>query len=90
MLPSYAVVVTFSFDPSVSVLLFDDWNSAMEFIKKDVEEEWRIDTQENGLCSAYELFEAEGRAVLTTNYNGYEETTEWRIGDIYEHEGGSV
>ena len=87
MLPSYAVVVTFSFDPSVSVLLFDDWNSAMEFIKKDVKEEWEIDTQENGWDSHYDIFEDEGSAMLVTRFeDGGEDVTEWRIGDIYDHE----
>lgn len=90
MLPSYAVVITFSFDPSVSVLLFDDWNSAMEFIKKDVKEEWEIDTQENGLNSTYEIFENEGRATITIRYNSWEEVTEWRIGKIYDYKGESA
>ena len=32
----YAVVITFSFDPQVSVLLFDTNREAMNFIKNDI------------------------------------------------------
>lgn len=82
----HAVVVTFSYDPQVSVLLFDDWDQALEFIKNDILDEHRIDTQENGLDSEYAIFEEEGRAILTTHYPSKDEFTEWRIGKVYEKE----
>lgn len=84
--PSYAVVVTFSFDSQVSVLLFEDWAQALEFIKADILDEYRIDTQENGWDSEYAIFEEEGRAVLTTHFADRDDVVEWRIGTIYERE----
>lgn len=82
----HAVVVTFSLDPQVSVLLFEDWDQALEFIKNDILDEHRIDTQENGLDSEYAIFEEEGRAVLTTYHEDGNYVTEWRVGKVYEKE----
>jgi hypothetical protein len=79
----YAVVVTFSFDSTVSVVLFDTWAQALDFIKIDCVDEWKIDTQENGWDSEYEIFEADGRAVVTTHFDDRDDVTEWRIGDVY-------
>ncbi len=81
---NYAVVITFSHDPHVSVLLFDTWGEALVFIKKDILEEYEIDTKENELDSEYEIYEADGRAVLTTQYKSGPEVTEWRIGTVFE------
>ena len=79
-----AVVVTFSYDTQVSVLLFDTWPEAMDFIKHDVVDEYNIDTQENGWTSEYTIDENEGRAILTTHFSDRDDIVEWRIGDIYE------
>lgn len=83
--PCYAVVVTFSFDPTPTVFIFDTWDDAVEFIKRDVENEYRIDTQENGMDSEYHMYEDGGRAVLKTHYNtiGDPVVTEWSIGNVY-------
>ena len=83
--PSYAVVITFSCDPHVSVLLFESWDEAMDYIKCDVEDEWRIDIEE-GVESEYVVFEDEGRAVLTTHYRPDDGVVEWRIGEVYDRE----
>lgn len=81
---NYAVVVTFSFDPRVSVLLFDTQEEAMNFIKKDIMEEYDIDL-ENGWDSEMAIFENEGRAVLTNHFHDKDDVIEWRIGDIFDH-----
>ena len=83
--PNYAVVVTFSYDPQISVLLFEDEKSAMAFIRKDAEEEFAID-EEYGRPSSLVINEDEKRAVLKTGYADGVETTEWRIGTVYERE----
>lgn len=83
-MPNYAVVVTFSFDPQVSVLLFNEWTEAMGFIKKDVADEHRIDTQENGWDSEYVIYEDDGRAVLTTYFEDHNDIVEWKIGTVYD------
>lgn len=79
-----AVVVTFSYDSSVSVLLFKNWDEAMAFIKKDIMKEYYIDVEENGFDSAYEIFEKDGRAVLITPYDSGSAVTEWRIANVYD------
>ena len=80
---NYAVVVTFSFDPQVSVLLFDTWEEAMSFIKKDILEEYNTDL-ENGWDTEMAIFENEGRAILTNHFHDKDDITEWRIGDIFD------
>lgn len=81
--PTHAVVVTFTYDPQVSVLLFHDRDSAMKFIRKDASEELAID-EENGLSSSLLINGDEGFAVLKTAYHTGVEKTEWRIGTIHE------
>ena len=81
---NHAVIVTFSYDSQVSVLLFEDWERSLEFIKNDVEREYNIDTKENGWDSEYVIFEDEGRAVLTTHFDDRDDIVEWRIGTIFE------
>lgn len=78
-----AVVVTFSWDPQVSVMVFEHRDEAWKFIIEDVMREHMIDVQENGFDSEYMMFEDEERATLTTR--GTETyITEWRIGDVFE------
>ena len=79
-----AVVVTFSYDTQVSVLLFDNEDEAWGFIKNDILEEYTIDTHENGWDSEYAIFENERRAVLTTHFADRDDIVKWRIGTVYE------
>ncbi len=83
---NHAVVITYSFVSQTSVLLFEDWESAMEFIKNDVVDEFKIDTQENGWDSEYVISEDEGRATLTTHFADRDDVVEWRIGYIFERD----
>ena len=83
-MPKYAVVVTFSYDAQVSVLLFNTREEALEFIKKDIVEEYELDI-EFGRPSQYVISEDEGRAVLKTGYDTGVENTEWRIGTVFDH-----
>lgn len=86
MTANYAVVVTFSYDTQVSVLLFEEWTMAMNFVKEDIMREFLIDTQENEWDSEYAIYEKEGRAVLTTHFADRDDVVEWRIGTIFEKE----
>lgn len=79
-----AVIVTFSYDPEVSVLVFDTWNEAWSFIKEDVRREHIIDIEENGFDSEYVIDDDEERAVLTTHGSFATYTTEWRIGTVFK------
>lgn len=83
--PEYAVVITFSYHPQVSVLLFNDRKSAMAFIRKDAEEELELD-EEYGRTSSLVINEDEGTAVLHTGYSDDVGITEWKIGTIFEQE----
>ena len=42
------VIVRYSFDTDTPVWLFDSEEEALNFLKKDFENECRIDTEENG------------------------------------------
>lgn len=44
----YAVLFTYNFDNDSSVYLFDDFESAQEFLKNAYNEEVRVETEENG------------------------------------------
>ena len=46
--PSVPVVVHYSFDSEVPVSFFDSFEAAQEYLKKDYEEEFRIQIAENG------------------------------------------
>ena len=84
VMPKYAVTIIFSYDPEVSVLLFNTRDEALVFIKNDILKEYEIDINENGLDAEYQIFESEGRAVLTTQYSDGPGTVEWRIGVVYD------
>jgi hypothetical protein len=79
----YAVVVTYSFDPQVSVLLFNTQEEAMDFIKKDIDEEYHGDLV-NGFDSEMTIYESENRAVLIAHGENKELITERRIGTVYD------
>lgn len=80
----YAVVVTFSYDPQVSVMLFDSEEAAWEFIKEDILREYTIDTVENGFDSEQIIFEDENRATLITHGTDIDYTTGWCVGTVFE------
>ena len=82
-IPKHAVVITFSWHPQVSVLLFDDWRDAMTFIKTDIEDESASDV-ENGWDSETVIYEDEGRAVLTRHWSDADDITEWKIGTVFD------
>ena len=84
---NFAVVITFSFDPQVSVLLFDTQEEAMAFIKKDIDEEHRQDLV-NEFDSEMTIYESENRAVLITHGESEELITEWRIATVYDWKEG--
>lgn len=84
----HAVVITFSFDPSVNVLLFEDRENAIEFIKNDSKSEYDIDVNENkwGDLTEY-IVESDGEyAKLINHFPTGDDVTEWRLGDVYDAE----
>ena len=85
-----AVVVSHSFDPEVNVFLFDDYQTACNFIKDEFEREKDIDVNENGweIDEEKTVFE-EDMAILATTYplSGVQTTT-WQItNNVFEKNG---
>lgn len=80
-----AVVVTFSFDPTVNVALFESEEAAVKFIAEDLEREYKIDCEENGWNDITEKWISEDGYVarLINHFSHGEDITEWRIADVY-------
>jgi hypothetical protein len=83
-----AVVTTYSFDNHAFVVLVDDLDEAIEYIRKSCEEEFRIDTQENGWGDITEYFISEygEYAVLTNHFADRDDITTWRVGSVFTRE----
>lgn len=81
-----AVVITYSFANHASVVLLNSWDEAVEYIRKNVEDEYRIDTVETGwdASTEYSISNDGEYAVLTNHFSDGDHVTTWRIGDIYE------
>lgn len=78
----YAVVTSYNFDPDVPIALFHSEKAAMKYMRKQWEEEKRIDA-ENGWESEANFYAEEGRAEIKTTFlrNGSEEVdvTTWTL-----------
>lgn len=80
------VTVSYSFDAEVVVIIFDDYKKASEYIKEDFENEKKIDTEENGWeIDEESTYCEENMAVLSTIYNGENETTIWTIARVIDN-----
>ena len=80
----YALVVHYSFDSETPVYLFDTVEEAQEELRKQFEEEKRIDTEENG-WNVEEDIDPEGMwASLTNSWDdgSQPDVTEWSIGYV--------
>lgn len=80
---SYAVVFSYSFDHDVAVYLFDTQEEAAEYLKKSVQEEFRIDTEENGWASSYDISEDGLYGVVKNHFPDRTDVTEVRVGSVY-------
>lgn len=82
----YAVVISFNFDSTVSVLLFDTKDEAKKFIRKDLEEELWIDCVENGWDNLTTSWVSDDGhiAKLYNSFDDHENITEWRLADVHE------
>lgn len=84
-----AVVVTFSFDPTVNVAIFDTEEEAINFIAEDLEREYRIDCEQNiwGDITAKWISEDGYEAKLINHFSHGDDIAEWRIADVYSPKG---
>jgi hypothetical protein len=48
LLKEYAVVFTYNFDPESEIFLFDDYDTAKNFLKESFEREVNVEEVENG------------------------------------------
>lgn len=84
----FAVLVTYSWDTTVRLILADSEDEAKQFIQKDYEQEVREDLS-NKNCFTCTISE-DGSEATIVNYrrNGDVDTTTWRIVDDIEYIGG--
>lgn len=82
----YVVVVSYSFDVEKSVWLFDTEEEAIEAIKKQFEEEKRIQIEENGRVLGEDIIcvitEDGYYAKIVIDFEDDADVMEWTIGDI--------
>ena len=80
------VIVRYSFDRDTPIWLFDTEEEACAEIKKQFDEELRIDTEETGHVIGedmeIELAGDNSYAKITIWFDGEENITEWFVGDI--------
>ena len=81
---SYAVVFTYSFDTDSTVYLFDTEEKAIDYMMKSLEEELRIDREENGWNSDGYVTEDKMYAEIITHYPSGDGVTEMHIANVYE------
>lgn len=78
----YAVVITFSFDADVNIQLFKEYEDAIEYLRKDFENEKRIAIEENEWEINEDLtgIQEDGSyAILAENFTDGIDKTEWHI-----------
>lgn len=83
---NYAVIFTYSFDSEVSVYLFATEQEAKKFLKDSLDEEVRIDREENGWDCEFTLSEDGWYAKITNNFDDGDDpvdVTEMCIGRVY-------
>lgn len=81
---SYAVVFTYSFDTDSAVYLFDTEEKAIDYMMKSLEEELRIDQEENGWDSTGYVTEDKMHAKIITHFPSGDDVTEMHIANVYE------
>lgn len=80
---NYAVIFTYSFDDDVAVYLFENEKEAKEFLKESYENELKVD-KENGWDSRGFINSEETYANIEVLFEDHINTTEMRIGNIYQ------
>ena len=81
------VTITYSFDAETVAVVFDSYEKACAFIKKDFENEKRIDIEENGYEIDDFTYCEENMAVLSTIYRDGVGTTTWTIARVIDKRG---
>ena len=81
---SCAVVFTYSFDTDSAVYLFDTQEEAIDYMMKSLEEELRIDKEENGQDSDSYVTEDKMYAKIITHFPRGDDVTEMRIANVYD------
>lgn len=78
----YYYLTTFSFDDEKSLTgPFSSYDEAWEAVSKAADEEYRIDTEENGYETQIDKRYDEGKIVLLNRFDDRDDKTEWFIVD---------
>ena len=83
---SFAVCCTYNFDTDAAVYLFDTQQEAVDWLRASLLEAHRIDTEENGWDSSYEISEDELYGKITTRFADHDDITEYRVANVYSCE----
>ena len=82
----YALVTHYSFDSETPVWLFDTVEEAAEELKRQFEEEVRIETEENGHVIGEDMeIDVAGDyrwATITMYWDENKDVTEWSVGYV--------
>ena len=81
---SCEVVFTYSFDTDSAVSLFATQEEAIDYMMKSLEEELRIDKEENGWDSDSYVTEDKMYAKIITHFPSGDDVTEMRIANVYD------
>lgn len=80
---SYAVIFSYSFDSDVAVYLFDTQKEAIDYLENSVKEEFRIDVDENGWASSYDISDDGLYGIIKNHHLDRTDVTEVRVGSVY-------
>jgi hypothetical protein len=89
MTPRYAVIITYSFDDETPVVLFENREEAVEFIRKTSKREYDIDVNENGWgeITEYSIDPDGEHARIINHFSDHDDITDWSIGTTYDVSG---
>ena len=79
----YAVIFSYNFDDDVAVYLYETEEEAIRHLREHILEEFRIDTEEDGLSSEYEINDDGRYGLITTHFFDHDDVTEVRVGQVY-------
>ena len=82
--PPFAVTIHYSFDADTAVILFDNEDDAIAYIKEDFEKEKKNDLELGYTLDEEQTYCKDEMAVLATNYLQGLGTTTWTIANVVE------
>lgn len=78
------VTITYSFDSTIIAVLFDDYQSACDFIRNDFEREKKVDLENRWKINEELTHCEEDMAVLANIFPDRTDVTTWQIADVVD------